>query len=903
MPEQLPPNLMKDAARIADIARSYGLDFYDTIFQILDYDELNMVAAYGGFPTRYPHWRFGMEYEALSKSYQFGLSKIYEMVINTNPSYAYLMKGNTDTDQRLVMAHVYGHVDFFKHNVYFAHTNRKMVDEMANHATRVRRTVDKIGIERVENFIDSCLSIENLIDRHSTGIKRRRDRRGDFETPDDSVLVPAKMKAKSYMDKFINPKEFLEAQQKKIDDDRKKARRFPEEPVRDVMLFLLENAPLEAWEQDILEIIHDEAYYFAPQGMTKIANEGWACVRSETPVFTERGLLTMAQLVDGQATTVHDGQSRQRVYDRNIIKDHDVIDVVTRRGLKLGGSDNHRVLLADGETWKRLDELVPGDEISISGGGGMWATEPVKLSWTPDIRVGLQDVADAAGVSLWTVLRHRDGKRTRRASAIAGALAVYEEEGNQALPQAMKKRVAVRIPEVVDETLGTFLGYLVGDGHISRVKRELGLTTGDVPQAETFVAAAQKLFDVRPIIRTEENKLRVHIHSETVSDFLVDGLGLTHGPSARQKRIPDAVLRSPEPVVRAFLRAYFDCDGYAGKQGVILSTSSDALAEQVQLLLLNYGILTRKRKQKDECWHVQALGASARRFRDLVGFGLERKQRALSEYCDSHHWEKRESWTDEVVATAKSKADVYDISVEETHRYAAGGFINHNSFWHSTLMTRHILTPNEFIDYADHHSGTLASSPGRLNPYKLGIELLRDIEDRWNKGKFGKDYDECRDMVELKNWDKKLGLGREKIFEVRRLHNDVTFIDEFLTPEFAINQKLFTYDYNKNTNSYEIRDREFNKVKQRLLFMLTNHGQPFIRVIDGNFENRGELLLQHQHEGIDLDPDYSKDTLRNLHTIWRRPVNIETAGEGKRLLLSFDGKEYKEKELSQMQLL
>lgn len=501
MPESLPPNLMRDAARIADIARSYGLDFYDTIFQILDYDELNMVAAYGGFPTRYPHWRFGMEYEALAKSYQFGLSKIYEMVINTNPSYAYLMKGNTDTDQRLVMAHVYGHVDFFKHNVYFAHTNRKMVDEMANHATRVRRTVDRIGIEPVENFIDACLSIENLIDRHSPGIKRRKDRRNEFDAPDESVQVPAKMKAKSYMDKFINPKEFLEAQQKKIDEERRKARRFPEEPVRDVMLFLLENAPLEPWEQDILEIIRDEAYYFAPQGMTKVMNEGYA------------------------------------------------------------------------------------------------------------------------------------------------------------------------------------------------------------------------------------------------------------------------------------------------------------------------------------------------------------------------------------------------------------------SFFHSLMMTRNILTPNEFIDYADHHSGTLATSPGRLNPYKLGIELLRDIEDRWNKGKFGKEYDECRDMIELKHWDRKLGLGREKIFEVRRIHNDVTFIDEYLTPEFAINQKLFTYDYNKNTNSYEIRDREFNKVKQRLLFMLTNHGQPFIRVTDGNFENRGELLLQHQHEGIDLDPDYAKDTLRNLHAIWRRPVNIETAGEGKRLLLSYDGKEYKEKELSQMQLL
>src|SRR5678809_1034405 len=134
---------------------------------------MNEVAAFGGFPTRYPHWRFGMDYEQLSKGYEFGLQKIYEMVINTNPAYAYLLEGNSLVDQKIVMAHVAGHVDFFKNNYYFSKTNRKMIDGMANHATRVRKHIERLGLEKVETFIDSCLCLENLIDPMSPFIVRR----------------------------------------------------------------------------------------------------------------------------------------------------------------------------------------------------------------------------------------------------------------------------------------------------------------------------------------------------------------------------------------------------------------------------------------------------------------------------------------------------------------------------------------------------------------------------------------------------------------------------------------------------------------------------------------------------------------------------------------------------------
>src|SRR5207247_533787 len=128
-------------------------------------------AFIGALPTRYPHWSFGMQYQELKKGYEYGLSKIYEMVINNDPCYAYLMRCNHTVDQKLVMAHVYGHCDFFKNNAYFAHTTRKMMDEMANHGTRIRRYAEKYGEDEVETFLDRCLSIDDLIDVHSTATR------------------------------------------------------------------------------------------------------------------------------------------------------------------------------------------------------------------------------------------------------------------------------------------------------------------------------------------------------------------------------------------------------------------------------------------------------------------------------------------------------------------------------------------------------------------------------------------------------------------------------------------------------------------------------------------------------------------------------------------------------------
>jgi stage V sporulation protein R len=243
------------------------------------------------------------------------------------------------------------------------------------------------------------------------------------------------------------------------------------------------------------------------------------------------------------------------------------------------------------------------------------------------------------------------------------------------------------------------------------------------------------------------------------------------------------------------------------------------------------------------------------------------------------------------------QADVLSIVRDEAYYFAPQAqtkIMNEGwaTYWHSTIMTRHGMADSDLICYADHCAGTLAGSRTRLNPYKLGVELFRDIEDRWNRGAFGDEYDRCDDFAAMRDWDKQLGLGRQKIFEVRRIYNDLTFIDSFLTLDFCRRHKLFSFGFNEDSGYYEIESRQFEQVKQRLLFNLTNVGRPIIYVKDANYKNRGELFLEHRYSGVELQSNYAEDTLANLYKLWKRPVHIETTLEDATTVLSFDGHEH-----------
>jgi len=215
-------------------------------------------------------------------------------------------------------------------------------------------------------------------------------------------------------------------------------------------------------------------------------------------------------------------------------------------------------------------------------------------------------------------------------------------------------------------------------------------------------------------------------------------------------------------------------------------------------------------------------------------------------------------------------------------------------------MTLFILDYAEVIYYADRHACTMATSPGKLNPYKLGLELFRDIERRWNRGQYGPEWEACDDMAARAAWNRETGIGRKKIFEVRRLHSDATFLDEFLTEEFCREQKLFTTEQHKKTGRPVVASREFNEVKQSLLFHFTNGGRPVIELIDANFHNRKELLLVHKHVGVDLRLDWARDVLSSMAQVWRRPVHLETRIGDKAMRLGHDGENPSEEGLEEI---
>ena len=244
----------------------FGLDPFPIHFEVVPANIMYEFGAYG-IPGRFSHWTHGKAYHQLKTMYDYGLSKIYELVINTNPSYAFLADGNSLVQNKLVAAHVLAHVDFFKNNWYFAQTNRHMVDVASVNAERLRKYEFQHGKLEVEQFLDAVLSIQEHVDP-STLIKRQ-----PVEARQHEKDHASKHNRSPYAD-LLGLDERPGSQ---ADGQPKPSSEVRAEPERDLLLFIAENAGhLEDWQRDVIHIVRNEMLYFIPQMQTKILNEGWA---------------------------------------------------------------------------------------------------------------------------------------------------------------------------------------------------------------------------------------------------------------------------------------------------------------------------------------------------------------------------------------------------------------------------------------------------------------------------------------------------------------------------------------------------------------------------------------------------------------------------------------------------
>lgn len=294
-----PKELMDLVPNILKTCKEFGLDFSPTVVQFLDYDEISEVAAYSGFPVRYPHWKWGMDYEELSKGYEYGMHRIYEMVINSMPTYVYLLNSNTLVDNITVIVHATGHNDFFKNNVRFKPTqsdSTNMMNTLANHGTRIRQYMSRWGKERVTEFLDYVLRLDTLVDPAAAW---RPPKVSELHLKDSrKYRIPKRLDVsdgRDYMESWINPKEFKDSQREKA-----KRKEVADElnifknPSKDILGFLRDNAPLKTWQADIVAMLYNEAQYFAPQRITKMINEGWASF-IDYKLMAEQGLASLGQ--------------------------------------------------------------------------------------------------------------------------------------------------------------------------------------------------------------------------------------------------------------------------------------------------------------------------------------------------------------------------------------------------------------------------------------------------------------------------------------------------------------------------------------------------------------------------------------------------------------------------------
>jgi stage V sporulation protein R len=272
-----------------------GLDFFDTEFLFVTEDQMNAAAAQDGFPIRYPHWRFGMELEKMEQFHRKGQGKIFELVLNTDACVAYLQETNSLFENILVIAHVLGHSDFFKNNVYFKPTPKNMYKVMEQHASFIQDCINEHGIKTVENFIDHVLAATTLYNPYRAHLNEPTGLLAKTQPK-----MPVRVEADPYLSDFVNPEAELTRQT--IEAVKEAAKKDflsgALNPTRDVLRTIIAHSDhMQPWQRSITEMLLEETEYFAPQMLTKIVNEGWATFWHHK-LLADNGVLQDSEVVE-----------------------------------------------------------------------------------------------------------------------------------------------------------------------------------------------------------------------------------------------------------------------------------------------------------------------------------------------------------------------------------------------------------------------------------------------------------------------------------------------------------------------------------------------------------------------------------------------------------------------------
>jgi stage V sporulation protein R len=187
---------------------------------------------------------------------------------------------------------------------------------------------------------------------------------------------------------------------------------------------------------------------------------------------------------------------------------------------------------------------------------------------------------------------------------------------------------------------------------------------------------------------------------------------------------------------------------------------------------------------------------------------------------------------------------------------------------HQEICQELLLPADQYWEYEQLNASVVQPQHGQTNPYNLGIELLREVMRIASEPE-----DEDRERWPWAGQADPL----ERVRTVLRDYDDEALIREFLTPRVCERCRLYAFERTaSHPRAIRVSSREADTIRELLVRFHSTFGIPAIEIVDADFRGRGELLLEHRHDGVGLDPEYAHGTLVEIATLWGKACTVKT---------------------------
>ena len=236
-----------------------------------------------------------------------------------------------------------------------------------------------------------------------------------------------------------------------------------------------------------------------------------------------------------------------------------------------------------------------------------------------------------------------------------------------------------------------------------------------------------------------------------------------------------------------------------------------------------------------------------------------------------------EDWEKDILEVLRTEGQYYWPIIKT--KYINEGFA---TFVHQRIMNRlfqeNFLTPEEHGQYNYSNALVKAAHKFSMNPYLIGSGIFEDIQERWDKGQHGREWDDCVNVNEKENWDTKEMKGWEKVKEVMTTYTDWFFMQDFLTHELI--DKLDLYIYVKHDGhdavEYVRTNHTLEEIRTIIINSFAHSGIPKMEILNGNHNNNGSLMMEHKYAGQPLNTEYAIKTMKHIYDLWERPIFLST---------------------------